>query len=427
MASNFSEDVLAGGSAEYARITADLRDRYGFDFVGFGLTAFVGAPLRWVYSAGATSERHRRIVLAPGHGIGGIVIKTGKPMLFLDIDRELDPREYSSYPIVFAEDLRSFCCLPLQRSGHVVGALLCAFRTSDPAHRQTYARLIADLAGRFADLDVVADDFMSFEGLARESESVLPREWVSPDAAGAALPQGRSQLSAVIGAQEDERRRISRDLHDGVAQEILTVSLALRQLEGRVAADEGARRLVQGAIDNIDRILDELHNISVELRPLSLDHLGLAAALHSQASVLEKTYGTRVVFSGELSRGRFSRALETQAYRICQEAILNACKYSGADTVSVHLEDAGGWLQVRVSDEGHGFDAQHPTIRGSGCGLVGMRERAELIGATLSVESGPGGTTVTLVAPMDAGEQVARAPQAKGEPRADEAERGHGE
>lgn len=419
MASNFSDDVLAGGSAEYARITTELRERYGFDFVGFGLTAFVGAPLRWVYSAGATSERHRRIVLAPGHGIGGIVIKTGKPMLFLDIDRELDPREYSSYPIVFAEDLRSFCCLPLRRAGHVVGALLCAFRTSDPAHRQTYARLIEDLAGRFADLDVVADDFMSFEGLAQESAA--SREWASPAgggtgaAAGAGLPQGRSQLSAVIGAQEDERRRISRDLHDGVAQEILTVSLALRQLEGRVAADEGARELVQGAIDNIGRILDELHNISVELRPLSLDHLGFVAALHSQASVLEKTYGTRVVFSGQLSRDRFSRALETQAYRICQEAILNACKYSGADTVSVHLEDAGGWLQVRVRDEGCGFDAEHPTIRGSGCGLVGMRERAELIGATLNVASGPGGTTVTLVAPMDAGEptpQVTQADQA---------------
>lgn len=398
MASNFSDDVLAGGSSEYARVVCDLRTRYGFDFVSLGLTAFVGAPLRWVYSAGATSERHRRIVLSPGHGIGGIVIKTGKPMLFLDIDREMDPREYSSYPIVFAEDLRSFCCLPLLHSGRVVGALLCAFRTSLPTHGSTYRRLIADLSGHLADFDVEDGDFMSFEGIMRESAQARLAD------ASVTGPRGHSQLALVISAQEDERRRISRDLHDGVAQEILAVSLALRQLEGLVSGDTRALGLVQDATDNIDRILDELHSISVELRPLSLDHLGFVAALHSQAAVLEKTYGTRVAFSGGLSRTRFSRALETQAYRICQEAILNACKYSGADMVSVHLEDAGGWLRVTVRDEGCGFDVEHPVVRGSGCGLVGMRERSELIGATLTVESGPGGTTVMLVAPMDAGE-----------------------
>ena len=411
MASNFSEDVLAGGSVEYTRTVCDLRDRYGFDFAAIGLTAFVGAPLRWLYSAGATSERHRRIVLSPGHGIGGIVIKTGKPMLFLDIDREMDPREYSSYPIVFAEDLHSFCCLPLLRAGKVVGALLCAFRTAGPTHRETYRRLVADLSGRLADLDVVDDGFMSFEGIVRES--------TLSEGATADTPHGHSQLAMVISAQEDERRRISRDLHDGVAQEILTVSLALRQLEGLIGDDAQAQALVQHATDNIGRILDELHNISVELRPLSLDHLGFVAALHSQATVLEKTYGTRVTFSGQLSRKRFSRALETQAYRICQEAILNACKYSGTDTVSVHVEDAGGWLRVTVRDEGCGFDTEHPVVRGSGCGLAGMRERSELIGATLTISSGPGGTTVTLVAPMDAGES-----QGVASAQADEGERG---
>ena len=420
MASNFSEDVLAGGSDEYARTVRDLRGRYGFDFVALGLTAFVGAPLRWVYSAGATSERHRRIVLSPGHGIGGIVIKTGRPMLFLDIDREMDPREYSSYPIVFAEDLHSFCCLPLLHSGSVVGALLCAFRTSHPGHRETYRCLVADLAGHLADLDVVDDGFMSFGDIVREGAHPGDLTGLA-DGEG---PHGRSQLAMVISAQEDERRRISRDLHDGVAQEILTVSLALRQLEGLVDGDARALALVQHATDNIDRILDELHNISVELRPLSLDHLGFVAALHSQAQVLERTYGTRVTFSGHLSRERFSLALETQAYRICQEAILNACKYSGADTVFVHLEDAGGWLRVSVRDEGCGFDTERPTVRGSGCGLVGMRERAELVGATLTVASGPGGTTVTLVAPMDAGECVdgpapARAAGARGDGESD--------
>ena len=95
-ASNFSEAELAGESERYAHAVKELKQVYGFDFVSIGLTAFIGAPLKWIYSAGATGERYRRIVLAPGHGIGGIVIKAGKPMMFVDIDAQIDPRDYSS-------------------------------------------------------------------------------------------------------------------------------------------------------------------------------------------------------------------------------------------------------------------------------------------------------------------------------------------
>ena len=285
--SNFSADVLAGRDARYRRVVDGLRGEYGFDFVGLGLTAFVGAPLRWVYSAGATSARHKRIALAPGHGIGGIVVKSGKPMLFLDIDRDLDPQSYSSYPIVFAEDLHSFCCLPLSRAGVVVGALLAAFRSSAPEHEASYRRLVSDLGGRLADLDVTSEDFMNFEAIAGQDSSATASD----------TPMGRSELSRVIRAQEDERKRISRELHDGVAQEVLSVSFALRQLEAQ-APTEAQRRVASDAVNVIDRILEELHNISVELRPLSLDHLGFVAALHSQATVLERTYGTRIVFEG---------------------------------------------------------------------------------------------------------------------------------
>lgn len=101
VASNFTESELAGERGEYDEAVHRIKVKYGFDFVSMGLTAFVGAPLKWIYSAGATGERYRRIVLAPGHGIGGIVIKSGKPMMFVDIDEQIDPREYSSYPIVF--------------------------------------------------------------------------------------------------------------------------------------------------------------------------------------------------------------------------------------------------------------------------------------------------------------------------------------
>ena len=391
-ASNFSDYVLAGKDETYAEAVAALRTRHGFDFVALGLTAFIGAPLKWVYSAGATGERYRRIVLAPGHGIGGIVIKAGKPMMFIDIDEEIDPREYSSYPIVFAEDLRSFCALPLMQEGRVVAALLCACRSVSSRHEKAYRRLIEDLGGQMCDLDVVSADFMDFERIASGKRADSARNPIYV----------RSELSRVIAAQEDERKRISRELHDGIAQELLAVSFLLKRLDAHVDSEGAA--LVFNAANDIDRILDELHNISVELRPLALDHLGFVAALRSQAAVFEKTYGAEILFAGGLSCDRFDQALETQAYRICQEAILNACKYSDTDRIYVTLEDSDGWLHVSVVDHGCGFNADEPEIKGSGCGMLGMQERANIIGATLDVASGQDGTKVTLVAPMHATE-----------------------
>lgn len=386
-ASNFDSQTLAGDNAEYAAAINSLHDSFVFDFVTLGLASFFGAPLKWLYSAGATSERHRRIVLAPGHGVGGIVLKTGKPMVFTDIDNELDPREYSSYPIVFAEDLRSMCALPVQKSGRVVGVLLCAFRDNAPEHIETFHQLADHLQGRFCDLEVITDEFLDFA-------------WAKAmDAEDSSKPLVvRSGISRTIAAQEDERRRISRELHDGIAQELLTTSFLLRRLDAHTDAD--GKELLSEALQSIDTILDELHNISVMLRPSSLDLLGFMAALHSQAVLLEKTYGCAVRITGGLETERFDQAMETQAYRICQEAMTNACKYSGADEVLVQVEEAGGWLHASIQDAGCGFNVDNPSIKGSGCGLTGMRERAALIGATLTIESGADGTRITLVSPM---------------------------
>ena len=391
-ASNFSERELAGACEKYARAVNDIKDRYGFDFVSIGLTAFIGAPLKWIYSAGATGERHRRIVLAPGHGIGGITIKAGKPMMFTNIDEEIDPREYSSYPIVFAEDLHSFCALPLTRDGRVVAVLLCAFRTVSDRHEAAYRQVIDDLDGTLCDLDVVSDDFMDFERIAVEKRADDQKNPIFI----------RSELARVIAAQEDERKRISRELHDGIAQELLTLSFVFKRLVAYV--DEEGYELLAEANNDLANVLDELHNLSVKLRPSALDHLGFVAALRSQAAVFERTYGNEIVFEGSLSCDRFDQALETQAYRICQEAILNACKYSGSEKVIVRLEDSAGWLHVSVIDHGCGFDTEQPEIKGSGCGLVGMQERASVIGARLAMESDEHSTKMTLVAPMHVAE-----------------------
>lgn len=408
-ASNFDRATLDGNNEAFQRAVEQLRARLNFDFVAMGITAFVGAPLKWVYSAGETSNRHRRIALAPGHGVGGIVLKSGKPMLFTDIDSELDPREYSSYPIVFAEDLRSLCALPLKRNHHVIAVLLCAFRDVSESHAQAFRSLIADeLHGTFCELAVVSEGFIGFDASLHDDASILSGRAGDSGESSPAKNDGsprliRSDLARIIGAQEDERRRISRELHDGVAQELLTVTFSLQRL--REHLDDEGIAILDEAHGGINAVLDELHNISVMLRPSALDHLGFVPALRSQALVLEQTYGSAVAFEGDLTLPRFDRALETQAYRICQEAMTNACKYSGSDTVRVQVEAASDWLHICISDDGCGFDVAHPTIKGSGCGLLGMQERANQVGATLSIESGAAGTRVTLVTPMRAQEE----------------------
>lgn len=390
MLANFDDITLQGGNMYYAQAIEDLGRLFHFDFAAIGMAAFSGAPLRWVYSYGATNDKYRRIALTPGHGIGGIVLKAGKPMVTTDIDREMDPSEYSGYPIVFAEDLQSFAAFPLLRNEQVVGVLLLAFRTSSSEHLMTFKQCVEGLNGEFCGLAVRSEDALSFD-------EILENERV----ADADAFVGDSTVARIISAQEEERRRISREVHDGVTQEILSVALQLNKISLLAQSDE-EREIVQTARARLQTVMSQLHDLSVELRPSVLDHFGLVAALRSQAEVLENTYGNRIVITGTLGDRRFSPAYETQVYRITQEAVTNACKYADCDEVRVRVDYDGDWLHVEVHDAGSGFDVEHPEIKGSGCGLTGMAERARLIGAKLDVASGDGGTTVTLVSPIGA-------------------------
>ena len=390
-AANFSDETLQGENTVFQQEVNKLHKKFGFDFTSIGITAFVGAPLKWVYSAGKTSERHRRIALAPGHGIGGIVLKAGKPMLFTNIDAEIDPREYSSYPIVFAEDLHSFCALPLRKNNNVVGVLLCAHRSVAPSNVPHYNQLIQHLNGKICGLEVVSDGFMNLD------------EIIAEDDKNKATPT-INNISRIISAQEVERQRISREIHDGVSQELLTVTFLLNRLEEHVSTEN--KKLVNEAALSIKGVMDELHNISVLLRPSSLDHMGFIPALRSQALVLEKTYGTSTQFEGDLDIKRFDEALETQAYRICQEAMTNACKYANVECITVTVKKLkNNWLCISVTDKGKGFNIENPKIKGSGCGLLSMQERAQLVGATLDIASNNFGTKITLKTPMKLSKQ----------------------
>jgi two-component system, NarL family, sensor histidine kinase NreB len=207
-------------------------------------------------------------------------------------------------------------------------------------------------------------------------------------------------LKYIIKAQEDERKRISRELHDSVAQELLSLLVDLRVVKYMNVQEEVLRKLQHTEI-SITRLLDDIRHLSVELRPASLDDLGLEAAFRSHFKWIEKNYGVWVDFSAKLSAARYTSEIETVVYRVCQEAVLNALKYADTDQVYVKLFERDGYLQLIVQDHGVGFTVNSTEAKGTGLGLYGMRERSELVNGQLMLASEIGkGTTIQLCIPL---------------------------
>jgi signal transduction histidine kinase len=206
-------------------------------------------------------------------------------------------------------------------------------------------------------------------------------------------------LRKIVTAQEDERTRIARDLHDQLGQQMIALRLALErhvEAHGADGTDESLERALALTRD-IDREIDFL---AWELRPTALDDLGLAAALPRYLEEWAAHYQVTADFqtTGEV-HGRLPREAEIAFYRIGQEALTNIVKHAHATRVGVVVEGREDAVVLIVEDDGVGFEVGGDT-RTTGIGLVGMRERASLIGATLQIESRPGeGTTVFLSCP----------------------------
>ncbi|WP_410768940.1 sensor histidine kinase [Fontibacillus sp. BL9] len=208
-----------------------------------------------------------------------------------------------------------------------------------------------------------------------------------------------TMMKSIIKAQEDERKRISRELHDSVAQEILSSLVDLRVLKYLNVQDDALQKIQQTEA-SLTRLLDQIRNLSVELRPASLDDLGLEAAFRSHFKWVEKNYGVIVHFTAELNGGRFNSEIETVVYRVCQESMLNAMKYADVDEIAVRLFESEHALEMVVTDQGNGFNVNARDPKGTGLGLYGMKERAELVNGELTITSEIGkGTTVHLVIP----------------------------
>jgi signal transduction histidine kinase len=204
-----------------------------------------------------------------------------------------------------------------------------------------------------------------------------------------------------IAAAERERGRWARELHDESLQSMAGVRVLLSAAR-RADAEEVDRLLVQG-IENVDGAIAEMRRLIADLRPTTLDELGLGAALEALAERLAASdvveVEMNVDFDDHSSDGgvRLSREIEDTVYRLVQESLNNVSRHGGTDRARVDVIEDGKMLRVRIADKGEGFD---PRVKTEGFGLTGMRERVTLAGGTLEVQSSPGkGTTIVASVP----------------------------
>jgi PAS domain S-box-containing protein len=216
----------------------------------------------------------------------------------------------------------------------------------------------------------------------------------------------------VLEAQEEERKRISRELHDQIAQVLISIDLDLVALAREAASTppvlkkriERTQRLVEDSVNS-------LHRFTRELRPRILDDLGLIPALHAYMEDYQKRTGIRVRFTAFAGVEQLSSASRMALYRVVQAGLSNVAQHAKASRVAVRIQQCPRAVRLEIKDDGIGFvlGAGSPAKHGQRLGLLGMKERVEMVGGTFTIESAPGhGTTVRAEIPIRNGKRLAQ-------------------
>jgi signal transduction histidine kinase len=239
---------------------------------------------------------------------------------------------------------------------------------------------IGDLAEAF---NVMTDELARADELRREREHLR-----------------RQLLERVIATQEDERRRIARELHDSTSQNLTSLMVGLKNIEA-LCDNPRLRSTVDELRGVAAETLEEVHEISSRLRPRVLDDLGLPDAIERLVHDWQARHKISVDVVIHIGQERLPGEVETAIYRIIQESLTNAARYAQARSVSVLVERRGGDVVTVVEDDGRGFDPSRSLGEGH-LGLAGMRERAELLGGRFTIESAPGrGTSIHVQIPVN--------------------------
>ena len=233
--------------------------------------------------------------------------------------------------------------------------------------------------------------------LGESLESIIAGVAVERTRADEAL---RSLTGRLIEAQEAERRRLARELHDGLNQQLAMLAVELGMLAPKVPEDAAmVREQLFRLRDRAERLSNDLRHVTHQLHPAALEHLGLVSALRSHCAELSRHGGLRAWFQVSAEVRSTNPDVAVCLYRIAQEAIRNAAKHSQAKEVWVEIGQSRDAIRLSVVDKGVGFDLR--TLKGArGLGLVSMRERVQLISGTVTIKSAPGeGTCVEVRVP----------------------------
>ncbi|HEU5318250.1 MAG TPA: GAF domain-containing protein, partial [Chloroflexota bacterium] len=299
------------------------------------------------------------------------VLRTGQPVLREEVSEELlraVARDEKHLALLRGLDFSSTMLVPLIAQGKILGVMTFVRGASAPRYTPSDVTLAEDLAGRCA--------------LAIENARLY-------SAAHAAQERQRALSRQLVAVQEQERRRLARELHDELGQSLTGVRLLLES--GSVAE---ARTLVGEAMARV-------RALSLQLRPAVLDDLGLLPALLWHLERYTAQTGVRVGFQHSGVDRRFPLEIETAAYRVAQESLTNVARHAGVPEASLRVWATAEALCVQVEDSGAGFRPER--VGHATSGVSGMRERVELLDGSLVVDSAPGeGTRVAAVLPLAA-------------------------
>jgi signal transduction histidine kinase len=207
----------------------------------------------------------------------------------------------------------------------------------------------------------------------------------------------------LVQVQETERRQIARELHDEIGQTLTTAEMNL-QAALRSPRSETLERRLEDSIEAVERVLSQVHDISLNLRPAMLDDLGLEPALRWYTQRQAALAGLRAEFHSDPLEDRMDPVIETECFRIAQEALTNVVRHAKANSVAVDLTRQNGTLHLSVRDDGTGFDVSElrsRAVQGASLGLLSMEERASLAGGGIEWHSTPGeGTQIHAWFPL---------------------------
>ena len=352
--------------------------------IGIALPEDGRTVLRYVAAAGERGERLRgHTVPVGGSKVGAALL--ARRVVRVD-DLQADPDAYA--PTGRVAGVRSLLIIPIVRRFEAVGVIVAGDRMTSEVQAADDERILQAYATRTILVLELAQALSAERDRADAVERLVASE--IRDAAR------RETLRRVVEAQERERRRLAIELHDETGQSLAAVLMGLRRLEE--SSDPAAvKATVEELRATVVNAVQELRALAVELRPKALDDFGLAAALERLVDTYSRRTGLTVDSHLGGLESRLPEPVESALYRIAQEALTNIAKHAGASAVSVVTRRDGARLTMIVEDNGTGFEASTP---GEGLGLVSMRERAELLGGSLQVESSAGhGTTLVVEVP----------------------------